>query len=280
MKFDIVGAEPDLRQLVYAALVNISGAEHVLCDEESVWKYGADMTGTFRFDFDFVVKPADPQQIAAIVNVCNRYGIPITPRGGGSGVTGGALPVRRGIVLSLERLNKVISIKGEDGYAMAESGVLTADLCEQVENAGYYFPVFPSSGGYSMLGGNVAENAGSINSCKYGNTSRYVLNLEVVLSSGAIIWTGSNVRKDATGFNLTQLFVGSEGLLGIITKVVYRIISKPVLQHSMLAGFTTLEGAINAVNAISSSALEPAAVELICENALHITADYFSGGFR
>lgn len=215
--------------------------------------------------------------MSAVVKICNELRIPITPRGGGSGVTGGALPIKGGVVVSLERLNKIIRVDEVNSYVIAESGVITAALCERVEQQGLYFPVQPSSKAYSFIGGNVAENAGSIHSCRYGTTAQYVLNLEVVLPTGAIIWTGANVPKNATGLNLTQLFVGSEGILGIITKVVYRLIRRPAHEVTLLAGFATVEAACEAVRAIRQSDLAPAAVELIGPEALRITAAYLNG---
>ncbi len=249
---------------------------HVYTKKEDLLMYGRDQTLNFHLPFDILVKPGSPKEISSILKVCNEYNLPITPRGGGSGVTGGALPVHGGVVLSLERLNRIIDINKVDGYVIAESGVITANLCNCVERHDLYFPVFPSSGAYSFIGGNVAENAGSINSCKYGTTSKYVLNLEVVLPSGEIIWTGANVLKNATGLNLTPLFVGSEGILGIITKVVYQLLPKPKPEVTLLAGFKTLKEACDAVINIKKSSIIPSGVELICLNAIKLTAEYLN----
>ncbi|WP_226179783.1 FAD-binding oxidoreductase [Hymenobacter lucidus] len=248
----------------------------MLTDTDILYSYGQDETLGLNFGFDILVKPGTAEEVAAIVKTCNELRIPITPRGGGSGVTGGALPIQGGVVVSLERLNKIIRIDEINGYVVAESGVITAELCEQVEQHGLYFPVQPSSKAYSFIGGNVAENAGSIHSCRYGTTAQYVLNLEVVLPTGAIIWTGANVPKNATGLNLTPLFVGSEGVLGIITKVVYRLIRRPEHEVTLLAGFETMEAACNAVLAIKQASISPAAVELIGQEALHLTAAYLN----
>lgn len=257
-------------------LYDVCSEKFVFTDAESHWKYETDQTLDYRYPFDILVKPGTVEEISAIVKICNKFKIPLTPRGGGSGVTGGALPLNRGIVISLERLNKIIAINEIDSFVIAETGVITADLCHTVEKLGLYFPVLPSSGSYSFVGGNIAENAGSINSCKYGNTSKYVLNLEVVLPSGDIIWTGANVTKNVSGLNVTQLFVGSEGTLGIITKVVYQLIEKPKKDVSLLIGFNSLKNACLAVSALKRSVLIPSAVELICENAIKITAEYLN----
>jgi glycolate oxidase len=258
------------------ALTGICGSRYVFTGADDLYGYGKDQTLDLDLPFDILVKPGSVEEIAAILEVCNRHRVPVTPRAGGSGVTGGALPVKRGVVLSVERLNRIIEMNETDGYIIVESGVVTADMCRHAEDRGLYFPVAPSSAGYSMVGGNVAENAGSINSCRYGTTSQYVMNLEVVLPTGEVIWTGANVSKNATGFNLTQLFVGSEGVLGIITKVVYRLVPKPTHEVSLLAGFASLEDACNAITAIRRSALQPSAVELVCQNALRMTSAWLN----
>jgi glycolate oxidase len=269
------GHTTDTLHRLFTAFTEICGSKYVSRDKEDLYLYGKDETLDLHFDFDILVKPGTTEEIAAIMKQSAEAGVPVTPRGGGSGVTGGALPLRRGIVLSLERLNRILELNIIDGYVIAESGVITADLLAHVSQAGLHFPV-PSSAAYSFVGGNVAENAGSITSCRYGTTERYVLNLEVVLPGGEIIWTGANVMKNATGLNLTSLFVGSEGTLGIITKVVYRLLRKPLHEVSLLAGFRDLETAIAAIFAIKQSRLIPTALELICSNALQLTAAYLS----
>ncbi|WP_160716651.1 FAD-binding oxidoreductase [Chitinophaga solisilvae] len=258
-------------------LESICGSRSVSDDPEVLYPYGSDQTQHLHFPFDVLVKPGTPEEVSQILRYCSSNGIPVTPRGGGSGVTGGALPVQGGVVLSMERMNRILTVNNVDGYVIAEAGVLTADLCKEVEEYDLYLPVAPSSMGFSMIGGNVATNAGSIRSCKYGTTAQQVLNLEVVLPDGSIIWTGANVRKNATGLNPTQLFAGSEGTLGVITKVVYRLIPKPRAEVLLLAGFRTLEDAVNMVAALKMSGLSPSAAELICDNALQFTAAYLGG---
>ena len=170
-----------------------------------------------------------------------------------------------GLILSTERLNKIIEIDVLNKVVIAESGVVTDILCKNVEEKGLYFPIRPSSGFVSFIGGNVAENSGSINSLKYGSTRDYVLNLQVVLPNGEIIWTGANTSKNSTGLNIAQLFVGSEGILGIITKIVFRLISKPQYEFTLMAEFGGLKELCDSVVAISKSNLAPSAVELIDE---------------
>ena len=251
-------------------LITVCGKKNVFTQDSILQDYGRDETQDFSFKFEYLVKPANEREISEIVKICSQYQIPLTPRGGGSGVTGGALPIKGGVVLSLERLNKILEINVLDGYVVAESGVITDNLCKGVEEQGLFFPVAPSSRAISFIGGNIAENAGSINSCKYGNTAQYVLNLEVILPNGEIIWTGANVSKNATGYNLTQLIVGSEGTLGIVTKVVYKLIKTPSLDVSLLAGFSSLKYAYDCIVALKQSAIQPSACELICEEAIQL----------
>jgi glycolate oxidase len=265
------------KESVALLMEEICGTRYVFTDADYLAEYGKDQAMGLQYDFDILVKPASAEQISEILKVCNKHGIPILPRGGGSGVTGGAVPCKGGIVLSLERLNAILSISDTDGYVIAESGVITDDLCNAVAAHGLYFPVAPTSSAYSFIGGNVAENAGSVRSCKYGTTADYVLNMEVVLPSGTIIWTGANVMKNSSGFNLTQLFTGSEGVLGIITKVVYKLLPAPVGEVVLLTAFGTLEEACEAVIAIKRSGLQPSVVELICRNALDLTTAVIPG---
>ena len=259
-----------------ALLKGICGEKFVFTDREYLLDYETDQTMNLRYPFDILIKPAFAREISEILKICNQYNIPVTPRGGGSGVTGGALPVMGGVVLSLERLNRIVCINKLESYVIAESGVVTADLCKAVEEDGLYFTVLPSSGAYSFVGGNVAENAGAINSCKYGNIGAYVLNMEVVLPTGEIIWTGANVSKSATGLNLTPFFVGSEGILGIITQVVLRLLPPCLPEVQLLASFNNLENACNAVQDIKGACLSPAAVELIGKNAITMTAGFLA----
>lgn len=261
---------------IIALLEEISGKKYVFTQNKEFYDYGKDQTLDLHFDFDILIKPGTAQEISSIVKICNKYRIPITPRGGGSGVTGGALPVYGGVVLSTERLNNILEINKIENYVIAESGVVTDDLRSFVEANNLFLPVYPSSSSYSFTGGNVAENAGSINSCKYGTTSQYIMNLEVVMPNGDIIWTGANVSKNVSGLNITQLFIGSEGIIGIITKIVYKLIIKPKYEVMILAGFKLLESACQTVIAIKQSGIRPAAVELICSSAIELTKEYLN----
>mgnify|MGYP002654160730 FL=1 len=171
-----------------------------------------------------VVKPKTAGEIAAIVKICNENLLPVTPRGAGTGLTGGALPHLGGVLLSTERLNQILDIDERNLQVTTEPGVITEVLQNAVKEKGLFYPPDPASKGSCFIGGNISENSGGPKAVKYGVVKDYVLNLEVVLPTGEIIWTGSNVLKNATGYNLTQLIVGSEGTLGIVTKIVLRLI--------------------------------------------------------
>jgi glycolate oxidase len=263
-----------LHQALIDRLIAVCGQKYVLANAPETERYESDQSVLPGFPFDCLVKPASADEISAIVTACGYYGIAVTPRGGGSGVVGGALPVMGGVVLSLERLNSIREINKDGGFVLAEAGVITEDLCNAVERENFWFPTGPSSKSMSFIGGNVAQNSGSINSCKYGTVGQYVLNLEVVLPTGEIMWTGANVKKCSTGLNLTQLFVGSEGTLGVITKVVLKILPPVGFRISLLAGFSDLEKACSAVWAIRRTSVIPSAVEMICKNAIILTSDF------
>ena len=259
---------------IFSKLQNICGNKNVLFYSLDISDYGKDETLSLQFSFDILVMPETADEVSAILKACNEYRIPVTPRGGGSGVSGGALPVKGGIVLSLENLNRIIDINEIDCYVVAEAGVITEDLCAAVEEKGLFFPVAPTSKHYSFIGGNVATNAGSIHSCKFGKTEDYVLNLEIVLPNGEIIWTGANVRKNSSGFDLTKLFVGSEGVFGIITKVVYRLLQKPESEILVLAGLNSLQNTLGALLALRSCKITLSTAEILCPNTLQLTAGF------
>jgi glycolate oxidase len=254
----------------------IVGDNFVSEDAETLFNYSHDETEDLSFLPDLVVKPATPEQISAILKLCNQHKIPVTPRGAGTGLSGGALPVNKGVVLSMERFNKIISIDERNFQATVETGVITQVFQEAVIAKGLYYPPDPSSRGSSFLGGNLAESSGGPKAVKYGVTKDYVLNLEVVLPTGEIIWTGANVLKNATGYNLTQLMIGSEGTLGIITKVVFRLLPFPPNDVVMLVPFRSAEQACEAVNAILLSGIRPSALEFMERDAIEWSAKYLN----
>jgi glycolate oxidase len=255
-------------------LKEIVGTEHVYVDQESLHHYGHDETEDFLFLPDVVVKPANAEEISKILVLCNQFKVPVTPRGAGTGLSGGALPIHKGLVMAMERFNKIIHIDDQNLQATVEPGVVTQYFQETVAAQGLFYPPDPSSRGSCFLGGNMAESSGGPKAVKYGVTKDYVLNLEVVLPTGEIIWTGANVLKNATGYNLTQLMIGSEGTLGIITKIVLRLIPLPSKDLVMLAPFASSEQACAAVSAIFRAGITPSALEFMERDAIRWTVDY------
>jgi len=242
---------------------SIVGAEYVFTDEESFEKYGRDETEKLHYSPAVVVKPRKTEEIAALMQLANKHLIPVTPRGAGTGLTGGALPHLGGLVIAMERFNHILEIDERNLQVTTEPGVITEVLQNAVKEKGLFYPPDPASKGSCFIGGNISENSGGPKAVKYGVVKDYVLNLEIVLPTGEIIWTGSNVLKNATGYNLTQLIVGSEGTLGIVTKIVLRLIPHPKFDLLMLAPFDSLEKASEAVSAIFRAGITPSAMELM-----------------
>ncbi|MFM9055950.1 MAG: FAD-binding oxidoreductase, partial [Bacteroidota bacterium] len=230
--------------------------------------YGSDETEDLHFMPAVVVKPQTADEISTVLKVANRERIPVTPRGAGTGLSGGALPVCGGIVLSTERLNRIVEIDERNLQATVEPGVINQVFRDAVEAKGLFYPPDPASRGSCFLGGNLAENAGGPKAVKYGTTKDYVLNCEVVLPTGEIIWTGANTLKNSTGYNLTQLVVGSEGTLGIITKIVFRLIPLPTQNLLMLVPFFSPERACEAVSAVFRAGFTPSAMEFMERDAI------------
>ena len=242
---------------------SIVGAAYFFTDEESFAKYGSDETEKLHYAPQVVVKPRTAEEISKLLILCNQHLIPVTPRGAGTGLTGGALPHLGGLVISMERFNTILDLDERNLQVTTEPGVITEVLQNTVKEKGLFYPPDPASKGSCFIGGNISENSGGPKAVKYGVVKDYVLNLEIVLPTGEIIWTGSNVLKNATGYNLTQLIVGSEGTLGIVTKIVLRLIPHPKFDLLMLAPFNSVEKASEAVSAIFRAGITPSAMELM-----------------
>jgi glycolate oxidase len=262
---------------ILSAFKNILGEQFVFADEESLNHYAHDETENLHFLPQVVIKPRTADEISAVMKICNEHKIPVTPRGAGTGLSGGALPHLGGVLLSTERMNSIIEIDGRNLQVTTEPGVITEVLQNAVKEKGFFYPPDPSSRGSCFIGGNIAENSGGPKAVKYGVVKDYVLNLEVVLPTGEIIWTGSNVLKNSTGYNLTQLMVGSEGTLGIVTKIVLKLIPHPQYDLLMLVPFKNIEQAGEAVSAIFRAGFVPSAMELVEIDALKITNDFLGG---
>ncbi len=253
-------------------LQEIVGKDFVYVDAETLDFYSRDETEKLSFLPEVVVKPRTTSEIAAIMELCNNELLPVTPRGAGTGLSGGALPHIGGVLLSTERMNTILEIDERNLQVTTEPGVITEVLMNAVKEKGLFYPPDPSSRGSCFIGGNIAENSGGPKAVKYGVVKDYVLNLEVVLPNGEVIWTGANVLKNSTGYNLTQLMVGSEGTLGIVTKIVLKLLPLPKYDLLMLAPFNNLEKASEAVSAIFRAGFTPSGLELAEIDALKIVS--------
>jgi glycolate oxidase len=256
-----------------ATVEQVVGPAYVRRDPASLEKYGADATRRIHLP-DLVAVPATTSEIAALAELCNEARIPLVVRGGGTGYSGGAVPTRGGLVVSLERLNRILEIDQTNLLAVVEPAVITGDLQDAVERMGLFYPPDPASLRESTVGGNVAECAGGPRAFKYGSTKRYVLGLEVVLATGEIIRTGSKAVKNVVGYDLTQVIVGSEGTLAIVTQIVLRLVPKPPSQVTLRATFPDIGSAVAAVDELLRARVVPATLEIVDAQCLAAVSRY------
>lgn len=259
---------------IITAIRKITGEQYVFVDQEALSNYGHDETEELLFLPEVVAKPRTAKEISALLQLANQHLIPVTPRGAGTGLSGGALPVHSGIVLSMERFNEILEIDERNLQATVEPGVINEIFKNAVAEKGLFYPPDPASKGSCFLGGNVAESSGGPKCVKYGTTKDYILNLEVVLPTGEIIYTGANTLKNSTGYNLTQLMVGSEGTLGIATKIIVRLLPHPKYDLLMLVPFKSLDEACAAVSEVFRAGFTPSAMELMERDALDWVSKY------
>ncbi len=251
------------------------GAAHVRTDDASRETYGADALNRGH-PADVVVCPDGADEVSAVMRLCGQYRVPLVPRGGGTGYTGGAVPLEGGVVLSLERMNRILEIDEQNLVVVVEPNVITGTVQEAVERVGLFYPPDPASLKTSVIGGNVAECAGGPRAFKYGTTKQFVLGLQAVLPNGDIVETGGKCVKNVVGYDLTHLLVGSEGTLAIITRIILRLVPKPPVQSTLRATFSSIEGAVQAVSNVIGNRVVPAAVELIDGDCLEAVAAYLN----
>jgi glycolate oxidase len=256
----------------------ILGRGAVLSDPDELLVYESDGLTLFRALADFVVFPTTAEQVATVVRLANREGLPFVARGAGTGLSGGCLPAEGGLVISLMRMNRVLEVDFDNQIAVVEPGLVNLHLSWAVGPQGYYYAPDPSSQQACTIGGNVANNSGGPHTLKYGVTVNHVLGLEVVMPDGEIVWLGGRTR-DTHGYDLCGVFVGSEGTFGIATKVIVRILRKPQAVKTVLAVFDRIEQASAAVSAIIARGLVPAAVEMIDQLTIQAVEDAFGCGY-
>lgn len=258
----------------FSWIASFVGQKNVSCGEDINARFSADETEDLKFTPELVVCPANTAEVSKVLAYCNQHNIPVTPRGAGTGLAGGCLPVFGGVVLSLHRMNRILHLDEANLQVTVEPGVITEVLQQMLQEKGLYYPPDPASRGSCFIGGNVATNSGGPRAVKYGVVKDYVLNLEVVLPDGTIFMTGANTLKNSTGYNLTQLMVGSEGTLCVVTKIVLRLIPYPRFRYLLLASFNTAEKACEAVSAIFRAGITPSALEFMERDAILLAAAY------
>ena len=266
----------DVHQAALRDLPGLVGAGRIHWGDEQRAEHGADETEDLVFMPDVVLEPESTAEVSAILSWAHGHGVPVTAAGARTGLSGGALPIRGGIALSMRRMNRILAIDTLNHQAVVEPGVITEELSNAAAEHGLMYAVDPASRGTCTIGGNLAENSGGPRAVKYGVTKDWVLNLEVVLADGTVIETGANTLKNSTGYNLTQLMVGSEGTLGIVTRATLKLLPLPRHQALMLVPFSSAESACAAVAAIFQAGAMPSALEFMERDAV-LLAQEFTG---
>jgi glycolate oxidase len=257
----------------------VCGDAYVTVEPDDLKTYGSDETEDLNFPPDVVVKPQTTEQVAELLKHCNARCLPVTPRGGGTGLSGGALPVLGGVCLSLEKMNRIIEVDCDNLMAVVQPGVITQVLQEKVEEVGLFYPPDPASRGSCFIGGNLAENSGGPRALKYGVTKDWVLGVTAVLPTGEIIKTGGKLLKNVSGYNLTQLLVGSEGTLAVITEIILKLIPKPKYHKTLLVPFDDLEQAAVALTRIFFAQIIPCAAEFMEQAAIKAAEHKFEKSY-
>jgi len=271
-----LGKTSTMPELPISSFENIVGKDFVFQDEENLQKYSHDETEDLSFLPHVLLKPGNTSEVSEIMKLCYEAEIPVTPIGARTGLSGGALPVKAGVALSMERFDRIIQIDENNFQATVEPGVINQVFQEAVKEKGLFYPPDPASWGSCFLGGNIALNSGGPRAVKYGVTKDWILNLELVLPNGEIIWTGANTLKNSTGYNLTQLLIGSEGTLGVVTKAVVKLMAKPKMDMLMMVPFYSAEEACRAVPMIFKAGVIPSAMEFMERDAIDWTLKYVS----
>ena len=254
------------------------GKENLLTEKEDILPYGFDGTAALKQLPSAVLLPGTTKEVAGIVRLARESGTPLVSRGSGTGLSGGSVPIAGSWVLCLLRMNRILDVDTENLTLEAEAGVITAEINKRLENEGLFYPPDPSSQKISTIGGNVANNSGGLRGLKYGVTRNYVMGMEVVLANGEIIWLGNQCVKDVAGYSLKDLFIGSEGTLGVITRVLLRLLPVPEERKTLMATFDRLEGAAETVSEIIARKIIPCTLEFLDRKTLQCVEDYAKVG--
>jgi len=272
-----MGAPPRFHPVTPALVAELSaivGDAHVITRTEDLERYGRDESEDLFVAAEVAIRPGSTEEISRVMALASRARVPVTPRAAGTGLSGGAIPVFGGIVLSCDRMDRLLELDEDNMMAVVQPGLITERLQTAVEAKGLYYPPDPASRGSCTIGGNVAENAGGPHCVKYGLTKDYVLALECVMPDGRVMRTGGKLRKDVAGYNLTQLLVGSEGTLAVVTEVTVRLIPLPRFRRLVFAPFGDLDAAARGIGAIYRARITPSALELMERSALRAAQDH------
>lgn len=269
----------DMEQKHLEKFKSILGTASVITDIKRLETYSHDYTEDLREIPPVVLVPVNAGEVSAVLSYCNAEGIGVTPRGAGTGLSGGAIPFHQSVIVSLERMNRIIEIDEKNFTARVEPGVINEHLRSEAEKLNLFYAPDPASKGSCMIGGNIAHNSGGPRALKYGVTRDHVLNLEVVLANGSIIQTGADSLKNSTGYSLTHLMIGSEGTLGIVTQALLRLLPKPQHTLLLLAGFNDFKKACEAVSEVFSGGVSPSALELMERKGVELSANHLQLSF-
>lgn len=256
----------DLRKIV--------GSQNVKADNATLLAYSYDSTAQYQALPYAVISPRNTIEISKVIKICNKYKIPIIPRGSGTNLCAGTTPLEGGIVMLFNHMNKILEIDEENLTMTVQPGVITNDIYEAANNVDLFYPPDPGSMHISQIGGNISENSGGLRGLKYGVTKDYVLGLEIVLPNGEIIRTGGKLTKDVAGYDLTKLYVGAEGTLGVVTEAILKLIPKPETKKTMLVLFHHLEDAAESVSAIIANRIVPATLEFLDQATVQVVEDF------
>jgi glycolate oxidase len=259
-------------------LIALLGREHVLTEREDLIPYSFDATAVLRQLPGVVVFPATAAEVAAVLRLAAEHRVAVVARGSGTGLSGGSVPSPGSLVLCLVRMNRILEVDARNFTLRAQPGVLTQAIFDAADAAGLFYPPDPGSMKVSTIGGNVAENSGGLRGLKYGVTRDYVMGLEVVLADGSVCTLGNKCVKDVAGYSLKDLFIGSEGTLGIVTEVLLRLLPKPAARQTLLATYATMEAAAETVSAIIAARIVPCTLEFLDARTIRCVEDYTHAG--
>jgi len=264
--------------MIAAALAAHLGANRVLTAIEDIIPYGFDGTATLKQLPACVAFPRDAADVSFALKLARDHRVPVITRGSGTGLSGGSVPIAGGLVLCLVMMDRILEVDTANLTLRAEAGVITQKIYEAADAVGLFYPPDPGSMKISTIGGNVAENSGGLRGLKYGVTRDYVMGLEVVLADGSICWLGSKCVKDVAGYNLRDLFIGSEGTLGVVTQVLLKLLPKPAARQTLLATYTAMDAAAETVSAIIAAKIIPCTLEFLDQKTLRCVEDFAKVG--